>query len=325
MEPVWRALTRDDANELAELNSAAERVDDEGESRDADEFAEDFDGSSVDSVDGSRGAFVDGRLVAATILYGRTEANPAHRIFVWGTVHPEFRGRGIGRALIEWATVAGARITERRFPGAPGLLQFSVYDQSAAELALLKACGATEFRHDLRMKMSLAGHGGKTRIPDGFTLFNYEEALSEEFRETHNIAFVPDHPGSTLQTVESWPRVAGESSPSFRSDLSFGLRDEATGLIAGYLFCRYHEAETEATGRRDLHINYVGTRREFRGRGVASTLIHAAADRAADQGFDTASLNVVADNPTGAVRVYQRLGFTVRREFIILNIPTSLG
>lgn len=326
MEPIWRTLTRDDASALAELTMAAEAVDDEGESWSVEDFEEEFDGPSVDPVDGGIGAFLDGRLVAAGILYARTAADPEHRIFAWGTVHPEFRRRGLGRALLDWATPAGARITERRFPGAPALLQIVAHDQAVEKQALLKSCGYTEFRYDFYMRLSLAERDSpRARIPDGLALVRYDEALSEEFRETHNTAFVPDHPGSTVQTVESWARVAGTASQSFRQDLSFGLRDESTGLLAGYVIGRYYEADTAATGKRDLHLDYIGTRREFRGRGVASALIHAAADAAAAQGFDTASLGVIADNPTGALSVYQRAGFTVHRKFIVFTKPTSLG
>jgi ribosomal protein S18 acetylase RimI-like enzyme len=43
-------------------------------------------------------------------------------------------------------------------------------------------------------------------------------------------------------------------------------------------------------------------------------LIGAALAEAARQGYGTASLDVYADNPSGAVRVYRRSGFrTVRR------------
>lgn len=313
MDPVWRTLTRDDAAAIAELNEAAEAVDQVNEHLSAEDVTEEFDGPTVDAQDGSHGAFIDGRLVAVGILYARTAADPVHDMFFWGQVHPEFRRRGLGTTLTEWALGAGARITERRFPGARCALRVPAFDKLQGNAALLKACGFTADRYEFAMDMSLNGReSGKTQIPDGFTLINFEDALSEEFRETHNIAFVPDHPGSTVQTVESWPHVAGSATASFLYDLSFGLRDADTGTIAGYVFCRHFAADTAATGRRDLHMNYIGTRREYRGRGVASTLINVAADRAADQGFDSASLHVYADNPSGALGVYQRVGFTVQ-------------
>jgi ribosomal protein S18 acetylase RimI-like enzyme len=315
MDPVWRTLTKDDAAALADLSEAAEAVDRVGEHESAADIAEEFDSPAMDARDGTCGAFVDGRLVAAGTVYARTSADPVHRMFFWGQVHPEFRRRGLGTAVVDWALGAGTRITERRFPGAPCELQVGALDTSAGNNALLKSRGFSIERYEFTMEIRLAEREpGKTRVPDGFTLLTYDDALSEEYRETHNSAFVPDHPGSTIQTVESWPHIIGTGTSSFVQELSFGLRDTKTGVLAGYLFSRYYEAATAATGRRDLYLNYIGTRREYRGRGVASTLIDAAVDGAAARGFDTASLHVYADNPSGALGVYQRAGFTARQK-----------
>jgi mycothiol synthase len=326
MEPVWRTLTGDDAPALAELNTAAETVDRLDEAYGAEDFAEEFASPTVDAQDGGYGAFVDGRLIAAGIVYARTAADPVHEMFFWGKVHPELRRRGLGTALVEWALGAGARITERRFPGVGCELRAPVHDTLTGGIALFEACGFTVGRYEFMMELDLADRKrGTTRVPDGFTVVTYEDALSEEFRETHNIAFAPDHPGSTVQTVESWPHTMGIATASFQRELSFGLRDAETGTLVGYLFSRYYEADTLATGRRDLYISYIGTRREYRGRGVASTLIGLAADGAAAKGFDSASLGVYVDNPSGALGVYERAGFTVRHRVTIFKRLASLG
>jgi ribosomal protein S18 acetylase RimI-like enzyme len=323
MDPVWRTLTKDDSDALAELNAATEAVDRLDDAYGAGDFAEEFDSPAVDAEDGARGAFVDGRLVAAGIVYARTSADDVHQMFFWGKVHPGFRRRGLGAAVVEWALGAGPRITERRFPGKPCRLQAGVDERLAGGRALFEACGFTANRYEFLMELDLAGREARARVPDGFTLSTYDPAQSEEFRETHNLAFVPDHPGSTVQTVESWPHVIGTGTASFVPELSFGLRDAETGTLAGYLFSRYYEAGTRATGRRDLYINYIGTRREYRKRGVASALINAAADGAAARGFDSASLGVYADNPNGALGVYQRAGFTVRHRVDIFARDTG--
>ena len=49
---------------------------------------------------------------------------------------------------------------------------------------------------------------------------------------------------------------------------------------------------------------------EFRGKGIASTLLSLALKQAAEEGFAECSLYVLADN-TGAVALYEKHGFTV--------------
>jgi mycothiol synthase len=314
---TWRTLTRDDSAAMAELCAAVEAVDDEGESYGTEDIEADFDSPSVDETQGSRGGFLDGRLVVAGMLFARTAADPVHQMFFWGMVHPDFRRRGHGTALTEWALDAAARISEERFPGAPGELRFDVDEKHTGALALVRKCGFTARHYEFGMEATLAGREPGSRLPpEGFALVGFSPSLSEEIRQTHNIAFVPDHPGSTVATVETWPRQILHEGTSFHADLSFSLRDERTGLLAGYLIAQYYEADTAATGLRDIYLAYIGTRREYRGRGVASTLIRAALDGAVEAGFDSASLQVLAENPTGALGVYERAGFTVRRRYI---------
>jgi ribosomal protein S18 acetylase RimI-like enzyme len=69
-------------------------------------------------------------------------------------------------------------------------------------------------------------------------------------------------------------------------------------------------------------VNTVGTRRAWRGKGVASWLITEALRRIAEaeDGFQRAILGVDSENPTGALRVYRRLGFSEDvRSVISLN------
>ena len=323
MDPMWRTLTRDDADALAELSAVAEAVDQIDEHESAADIAEEFDSPAMDAQDGTYGAFVDGRLVAAGTLYARTTADPVHEMYFWGQVHPEFRRLGLGTTMVDWALGAGTRITKRRFPGVRCELRVHADDALAGNNALFESRGFAIDGYEFSMELRLSGREpGKTEIPDGFTLLTYDDALSEEFRETHNIAFVPDHPGSTIQTVDSWPHNVGTGTASFERELSFGLRDAKTGTLASYLFSRCYEAMTEATGQRDLYLNYIGTRRDYRGRGVASTLINAAVNGAAARGFDSASLHVLADNPSGALGVYERAGFTTRHKLNIYKRAT---
>jgi ribosomal protein S18 acetylase RimI-like enzyme len=58
-------------------------------------------------------------------------------------------------------------------------------------------------------------------------------------------------------------------------------------------------------------INTVGTRREWRGKGVARWLLADVLRKiaASDTGFERSILGVDAENPTGALRLYRALGF----------------
>jgi ribosomal protein S18 acetylase RimI-like enzyme len=237
-------------------------------------------------------------------------------MIMWSVVHPQWRGRGVGAQLTERSLTAARQISELRFPGAPTVLQRAAYDRLTDLIEHLEKHGFTPNHYQNMMKRSIMPEDAATApmAPDGLTLIGFTPELSEQLRLTHNVALVPDHPGSTPATHEFWASLTG--SVAFRADLTFALRDEATGTLAGYIISRHFQADTEATGKKDVYLNTIGTRREYRRRGVASTLIAAVMHAAATQGFDTASLEVRSDNRTGALGVYERAGFTLRRRFI---------
>jgi len=82
---------------------------------------------------------------------------------------------------------------------------------------------------------------------------------------------------------------------------------EPLGMLISY----EHEAYNTKTGHRDLHISLVGTRAAGRKRGIATALLITAMSAARADGYDQASLGVDADSLTGAVRLYEHVGFTV--------------
>ena len=84
----------------------------------------------------------------------------------------------------------------------------------------------------------------------------------------HNEAF-RDHWGSTGQYRESWEHFIGFQA--FRPAYSFLAyeNEEPLGLVIGHEYDIY----TEVTGRRELYVPTVGTRRAGRKRGIATALL----------------------------------------------------
>jgi ribosomal protein S18 acetylase RimI-like enzyme len=62
-------------------------------------------------------------------------------------------------------------------------------------------------------------------------------------------------------------------------------------------------------------IDVVGVRRAWRGRGIAKALLRRAFEGFASLGVTRVLLNVDAESPTGATRLYESLGMHVRRRF----------
>jgi ribosomal protein S18 acetylase RimI-like enzyme len=149
------------------------------------------------------------------------------------------------------------------------------------------------------------------RNPAGVRIVGFAPELSQDAHLVHEEAF-RDHWDWTEMTAEGWAHFI--ASQAFRPAYSFLAYDgdEPLGLVVGHEYDSY----TEATGRLDLYIPTVATRRAGRRRGIATALLGQVMRAAAADGFVSVTLDVDADSPTGAVGLYERAGFAVRDTWI---------
>ncbi len=101
-------------------------------------------------------------------------------------------------------------------------------------------------------------------------------------------------------------------SRSFRPEHSYLVLDPGrAGRIAAYVQTNEYDAYQRVTGRREAYVSKVGTRREYRGRGLATALLQHCLRAYREAGYDEAALDVDSANPTGALGVYHRAGFVI--------------
>ena len=143
-------------------------------------------------------------------------------------------------------------------------------------------------------------------LPEGLTL---RPAVSDELRAIWeaDIEAFRDHPGYVEQGETDWERFIDEAAPGTDLWQVAWNGDAVAGQVRTYV----NEGEAESLGRRRAWTENISTRRDWRAKGVASALIAASLRQLATLGFDEAALGVDLDNPTGALGVYERMGFAV--------------
>lgn len=137
----------------------------------------------------------------------------------------------------------------------------------------------------------------------------FEERYDELTRQARNDAF-QHHWGAATSSPEVW-RHTVTGHRGFQPDLSFLLLSPARDRVIAFVIGKHFESGTTAPGRRELHLDIVGTRAEFRGRGLATALLGHTLRTARDAGFDRSSLGVDYENADGALRIYERCGYRV--------------
>jgi mycothiol synthase len=177
--------------------------------------------------------------------------------------------------------------------------------------AFLEANGFRHVRNFYTMVLALPSDRPAV-APEGIGIRTFESGRDERvLYEVHEASF-GDHWGFEPQPYESFVGEWYDSS-DWVPDLTYLALagDEAVG----------HLAALEFASRG--FIASIGVLREWRGRGIATALLHRAFADLAARGYPEVTLGVDAGSPTGAVALYQRVGMHVRYEYRTYDLGTD--
>ncbi|RSM63576.1 GNAT family N-acetyltransferase [Amycolatopsis sp. WAC 01376] len=309
---TWRPLAREDAKASADLLNAMETADEIGENYTAEDTLQELIDPYADLERASLAAFDGDVMVGYMKIRFKPSADESHRVFLDGGVHPGYRRRGIGGALVDAGVAAAKAVHASHHPNSKLLVDVNRPERIAGLAELVRSRGFLPVRYFQRMEHVFDSVAGPA-IPDGLSVEPWSERNDEEFREVRNEAY-RDYWGAAPMPADLWRNKI--TNQTFQPETSFLLRDDATGAAVGMLVTLWWEADTEATGVRDAHFMVVGTLREYRRRGVAGALIGHALRAAADQGYDRASLNVDSADPAGAFGVFEKAGFVPAMRYV---------
>jgi mycothiol synthase len=255
----------------------------------------------------------DGALIGFAqqwILVSGEELNG--RIFTW--VHPEARGGTLETQLLDWGA---ERLRQAmREHGLPGRLRPTSGAEQADEIALLTRLGFAIDRYSYTMERSLAEPSAEPQLPEGFTI--REMAGPHEAQawvEMFNLSFI-DHPNHSPWKVEQVLHFLDE--PIYRPELNL-VAVAPDGTLAGFCWMLINPEDNEHTGRKIGEIDVLGTRRGYRKLGLGRALLLEGLRRLRQAGMETARLGVVANNPTGALKLYESAGFHAQRTWILFG------
>jgi mycothiol synthase len=306
---TWRHPTEADAEALAEVYAAAYEVDG-GYLMVADELRDELTSPDDDPAEDAVVAADDGGIVAFGFVHRPSGTATERPVYLWGMVHPEWRRRGIGTTLLGWLDARAAERVTGFDDGIPGVIRTDRYDWQADRVPLFEGRGYRPVRYFFEMLASLTGPPPERPAPDGIEVRPWSDESEAASLRVRNEAFA-DHWGSVPRAPESWSHVFRQF---FLPEASFVAYDGEVPVA--YAICFMYPHDFESRGRSEAWVEGLGTVQSHRGRGIASALVARAMGVFREKGLEFAALAVDAENPSGALGLYERLGFSTEKTSI---------
>jgi ribosomal protein S18 acetylase RimI-like enzyme len=302
---AWRPATLDDVDAIVDLAAAMASVDHPDWAEPREEIDELLTLSFVDIEHDTLIGESEGRVVAFGQALAPFEPETIVRSQLLGGVHPEFRGRGIGRSLLAWLEGRARQQLAASGLSLPGWVMAYSQDRNQGAARLFDRAGFDTARYFAELQRSLDVPIPDLELPKPLQLVHASFDLSEATRAAKNSAF-RDHWGSQPTPKEAWDNFMKASTR--RLDLSFLALDgdEVVGLV----IVDVNEDDWVLQGYESSYISLVAVVSRWRRRGVAPALLAATLRASRDVEFERTALDVDSENPTGALGLYTGMGFS---------------
>jgi len=235
-----------------------------------------------------------------------------------GSVAPDFRRRGLGRALL----MANVRRAEARAALEPAGVACTIgafaEEQELGNQALLRGAGFELVRHFFLMRRPDLATVQPIALPAGLEIRPVTPDQHRRIFDAESEAF-RDHWDHREWTDDDF-RITFA-----RPELDTSLwvvawdGDEVAGVVQTWIWA----SENERFGVSRGWLEHISVGRPWRRRGLARAISAEAMLRLRDRGIAEAMLGVDSENPTGALGLYEGLGFEVHSRAMAYRRPVD--
>lgn len=234
------------------------------------------------------------------------------RPIIWGRVHPDYRGGGLGTLLMDWSLRRARQAIDRCPPDARVVAQTWTHESAADSHQLLADFGFTTKRSNYQMFIEMTEAPPAPQWPHGIIVRTFDtfQDLAAVYR-AHLDAF-QDHRGFISQTFEVGLerfRHWMTDSPDYDPTVWFLAMDGDE--IAGYSICLPKAWDDKDKG----FVEILGVRRPYRRNGLGLALLHHTFTAFWERGIKKVGLGVDSTSITNAVALYERAGMRVLRRY----------
>jgi mycothiol synthase len=243
-----------------------------------------------------------------------TTSDPPVHPWIWGRVHPDFHGRGVGSFLMNWAEMRARQAIKCCPEDVRVAYRMGTVTTIEAPKLLFKAFEAQLIRHNFRMKIDFEEAPLKPVWAEGIKVRSITDpSVDIETITRVDVESFRDHFGFIEQPFEdevAWIRNWLENSEQLADPSLWFLAMDGEQAV-GLALCAVYDSEDRQYG----HVSTLGVLRSHRRRGIGLALLRHAFGEYDRRGYKGVTLGVDAENLTGALRLYKKAGMSIHRQF----------
>jgi mycothiol synthase len=222
----------------------------------------------------------------------------------WIMVLPEWRGQGIEQLLLRQSQARFRQVAASHTPGAPRWLQMFIRESQTWLRDVASADGYQPVRYFYDMVRPDLQDIPNLELPPGIEV---RAALPEHYSKIWHadVEVFADDWSEQIHDEDDYERWL--KGPQFNPTLwqVAWEGDEVVGHVLNFV----DDDENRQYQRLRGHTEDIGVRKPWRGRGIAKALLARSLRMFRDMGFDSTALGVDVENPNGALRLYESMGY----------------
>ncbi len=183
---------------------------------------------------------------------------------------------------------------------------------------LLEATGFEPVRWYFDMRRSNLKDVPDAPLPDGLVFRPVSEDLHRAIWDADNEAFL-DHWQPRVRTDEEFASLFAAADLDTSLWVVAWDRDQIAGVVQAWIW----KDENAQLGVQRGWLEHISVRRPWRRRGLGQAITAEALRRLRAAGMQEAMLGVDAESPTGALRLYEGLGFQVFSRSTAYRLPLA--
>jgi mycothiol synthase len=261
-------------------------------------------------------AEVNGATIAFSRAWWVAESAGERLYTSLGFVRPDWRRKGLGAAMLRYdegrlREIAGGHPAE-----GPRFFRVWATDKEHGAQALFAKAGYEPVRHYIQMVRPMASPLPDAVMPEGLKVRAVEpgqiRAVWEAMWEARQ-----DHWGYVAPTEQDYERwTKGRLFVPHLWKVAWD-GDEVAGMVLN----RIDEAQNEQYGRRRGYTQDIFVRRPWRRHGLARSLLTQSIQMFREMGMEETALGVDTQNPSGALQLYESVGYRRTWCHTIFNKP----